>query len=148
MGNGSNQIGNQRRILRMTDTLDKLDAVRHLEVPRFSDARGQLFALERARPLPFTPVRTFVIADVPQGKHRAEHVVSCDQFLWVVEGGCHAMVREGTGDSAGPERHFRLTKRGPGLYLPKGVWLDLSEFDPGSVLLCLAAAEYDARRKR
>ncbi len=58
------------------------------------------------------------------------------------------MVQESEACLTGAKRHFRLTKRGPGLYLPEGVWLDLSEFHKGSIMLCLAAAEYDANRKR
>jgi hypothetical protein len=118
-----------------------------MEVPRFSDPRGQLFALERLRPLPFTPVRTFVIADVLPGMHRAEHVVSCDQFLWMAAGACEAVVREARSVTKG-ERRFHLAARGPGLYLPAGIWLDLAEFIPDSMLVCLAAATYDAQSKR
>jgi hypothetical protein len=132
----------------MTERTAALRAVREIEVAQFGDPRGRLVAFERASPLPFDPVRTFVIADVPPGKHRAQHVVSCDQFLWMVEGACQAVVRPGDGDPADIERRFRIVARGPGLYLPKSVWLDLSEFSPGSILLCLAAANYDAQGKR
>jgi hypothetical protein len=125
-----------------------LGAVREIEVPRFDDPRGQLTAFERSSPLPFTPVRAFVIADVPRGMHRAEHIVSCDQFLWMAAGACQVVVRQGSRDVTDGERRFRLTGRASGLYLPEGVWLDLSEFSPGSMLLCLAAATYDAQAKR
>ena len=125
-----------------------LEAVRHIDVPQFSDQRGDLFALEHSRPVPFTPVRTFVITKVPEGKHRAQHVVSCDQFLWMVAGACQAVVRERAEPLSANERSFQLTARGPGLFLPEGVWLDLSNFSSDSVLLCLASAGYDAQRKR
>jgi hypothetical protein len=125
-----------------------MDAVREIAVPRFVDQRGELFALERLRPLPFTPVRTFIITDVPPGKHRAEHAVSCDQFLWMLAGSCQALVRPMARAESADGRYFRLAARGPGLYLPECVWLDLSDFLPGSMLVCLAAAEYDAQRRR
>jgi len=127
----------------MTESLGTLDLGRLVDVPRFGDSRGQLFPFQRMQPVPFVPVRAFIIAEVPEGKHRAQHLLSCEQFLWMVAGSCHAMVRDGP--LGGDERHFRLSERGPGLYLPKGVWLDLSEFAPASILLCLAAADYVPR---
>ena len=127
----------------MTESPDTLDLVRLVDVPCFGDSRGQLFPFQRMQPVPFMPVRAFIIAEVPEGKHRAQHSLSCEQFLWMAAGSCHAMVREGP--PGGGERHFGLSERGPGLYLPEGVWLDLSEFMPASILLCLAAADYVPR---
>ena len=118
---------------------------REIDVPQFIDPRGCLVAFEQARPLPFTPVRAFVIADVPPGAHRAQHEVPCDQFLWMVAGACRAIVRQTGASDVESERQFRLVARGPGLYLPQGAWLDLSDFADGSILLCLAASGYDAR---
>jgi hypothetical protein len=138
--------GGYGQIDRMSVKRVPLDAVRQIAVPQFSDQRGELYALERLRPLPFTPVRTFVITDVPPGKHRAEHLVSCDQFLWMLMGACQAAVRPEAGSE--DQRCFGLAARGPGLYLPEGIWLDLYQFLPGSVLMCLAAAGYDAQRRR
>lgn len=123
-----------------------LDAIREIPVPQFSDRRGELFALQRLHPLPFTPVRTFIITDVPPGEHRARHAVSCDEFLWMISGGCQALLRIEADVVCADERRFQLRSRGPGLYVPEGVWLDLSNFLPGSVLVCLAAGEYNARR--
>src|SRR5262245_58680466 len=91
-----------------------LDRVRHIEVPQFSDPRGLRCALERLRPLPFTPVRTFIITDVPPGQHRAEHDASCDEFLWMAIGACQALVREAESVTKG-ERRFQLSARGSGL---------------------------------
>lgn len=125
-----------------------LNAIREIPVPRFSDRRGALFALERLSPLPFTPVRTFIITDVPPGEHRAQHAASCDEFLWMVSGGCQVLVRTKADSAGADERRFQLQSRGPGLYLPEGIWLDLSDFLPGSILVCLAAGEYNADRKR
>jgi hypothetical protein len=125
-----------------------LDRIREIPVPQFSDRRGALFALERLRPLPFTPVRTFIITDVPAGEHRAQHALLCDEFLWMLSGGCRALVRTEAGGAGADERRFQLQSRGPGLYLPEGVWLDLSNFLPGSMLVCLAAEEYSAGRRQ
>ncbi len=117
--------------------------VRMIDVACHGDPRGNLFAFEEASPLPFRPVRVFIIADVPAGAHRARHELSCDQFLWMLDGSCRALVKVD-----GQELPMALAARGPGLYLPKGVWLDLHDFAPDSALVCLAAAAYQAPSPR
>lgn len=118
-----------------------LAEARLIEVPRFADARGCLVAFEHGHPLPFTPRRTFMISEVPEGAQRARHTVSCSQFLWMAAGSCTASIRQAAEDAGGP-REFRLEQSGPGLYLPAGLWLALTAFAPGSMLICLAESEY------
>ena len=114
-----------------------------IEVPHFIDARGRLVAFEQARPLPFKPVRTFVISNVPAGARRAGHTVPCHEFLWMAAGSCGVRIRPPAGQ-AGGEEQFRLAAQGPGLYLPKGLWLELFQFSADGILICRADAEYDA----
>ena len=113
-----------------------------MDVPQFVDARGGLAALEELRPLPFRPVRTFVISDVPPGL-TAPATHPLQRVPWMAAGACRATVR--SGDSGGEEQQFHLTVRGRGLYLPPGSWIDLFDFQAGSVLVCLADRPYAAR---
>ena len=122
------------------------ERARELDVPQFADSRGRLAAFERLRPLSFTPVRTFVISDVPQGQRRAQHITRCREFLWMAAGSCRAVVRPSKECGAEDEQQFRLTAHGRGLYVPQSVWIDLYDFTPGSVLICLADAEYAGTR--
>jgi hypothetical protein len=115
-----------------------------IEVPQFPDQRGRLAAFERARPLPFTPVRTFVISEVPPGAHRACHVTRCAEFLWMATGACRATIRPSAG-RAEDEQRFRIVARGRGLFVPEGVWIDLFDFAPGSIMICMADGNYVAR---
>ncbi|HEY1384881.1 MAG TPA: FdtA/QdtA family cupin domain-containing protein [Dongiaceae bacterium] len=115
---------------------------REIDVPQFIDSRGMLVAFEHGRPIPFKPVRTFVIADVPPGAHRAQHVVSCDEVLWMAAGACEALVRHAAPEGSPREQRFHLAMRGRALYLPQGIWIDLWAFEPGSMLICLAAGDY------
>jgi hypothetical protein len=117
---------------------------REIDVPQFIDARGLLAAFQHGLPVPFKPVRTFVITDVPPNAHRARHTITCDQLLWMPAGACRALVRQSAASEAG-ERQFHLLARGRALYLPQGIWIDLWAFDPHSVLICLAAHDYAAR---
>lgn len=112
--------------------------VRLIDIPRHADARGDLFAMEQDGPLPFQPLRVFVIADVPLGAHRARHNTPCEEFLWVASGACTALLR-----ADGVETGVSLERRGPGLYVPKGTWLELRDFAPESILICVASTKYD-----
>ncbi|HKP25198.1 MAG TPA: FdtA/QdtA family cupin domain-containing protein [Dongiaceae bacterium] len=131
-----NQVGNR---------IGTGDKAREVDVPQFVDSRGRLAVFERLHPLPFKPVRAFVISEVPKGEHRARHTVPCNQFLWMAAGSCWAVVRADEQCDAADQQRFRLTANGRGLYLPRGVWIDLYEFTAGSILICLADAEYVAR---
>ena len=112
-----------------------------IDIPLFVDLRGCLVAFQQNSPLPFKPVRVFVIVDVPPDAHRAQHEVSCDEFLWMAAGACHALVRASASRDDG--HTFHLVKCGRGLYLPKGAWIDLFGFALDSVLVCMAEAEYE-----
>jgi hypothetical protein len=116
-------------------------AAREIDVPQFMDGRGRLVAFEERLPLPFRPVRTFVISDVPPGARRGGHVIRCAEFLWMAAGACRATVRPGGG---GAEQPFHLAAGGRGLYVPPGSWIDLFDFEAGSVLVCLADRPYAA----
>jgi len=109
---------------------------RLIAMPKNEDERGSLFAMESGSPLPFKPVRTLVIKDVPAGRRRAGHAVPCDQFLWTPVGSCEAEMRAGGAVA-------RTTLQGnSGLYLPKGTWIGLSDFSHDCVLICMASAGY------
>jgi hypothetical protein len=115
---------------------------REIDVPQFVDPRGRLAAFELALPLPFKPVRTFIISDVPPTAHRGQHAIDCEEFLWMATGTCRVDVRQVTGREGQDEERFHLVAHGPGLYLPRGFWIDLYEFSPGSILICMADSEY------
>ena len=117
---------------------------REIDVPQFIDARGLLAAFQYGAPLPFKPVRTFLIADVPADAHRAQHTITCDQLLWMAAGTCRALVRQSAVSAAG-ELRFHLLARGRALYVPQGLWIDLWAFDPESILICLASGDYVPR---
>jgi hypothetical protein len=113
-----------------------------VSVRSYQDVRGRLSPLERHSSLPFTPVRTFVIRDVPPGQTRAGHALTCHEFLWVLEGSCAATVYDG---------RIRLTIRlhagQQALVVSPGVWIGLSHFERGTVLLALASKPYSETKR-
>jgi UDP-2-acetamido-3-amino-2,3-dideoxy-glucuronate N-acetyltransferase len=116
--------------------------MRRLHFPVFADARGRLIPVEHLNPhLPFVPVRTFVISDVPAGRARAGHTLRCDEVLIAVRGSLVVRVR-----TARAARNSRLRRPGEALYLRKGTWISLRNFSADAVLLVLASEPYRKRK--
>jgi hypothetical protein len=109
-----------------------------IELHEHADERGRMRIVEVDEGgLPFVPVRSFIVSDVPSGKSRAGHAVSCDELLIVAQGSCLITART----KAGLEEH-RLTPEIGGVHLKPGTWLILSEFEPGTILVTYASERY------
>ena len=114
---------------------------RFLSVPERVDDRGRLRIFELDQPLPFVPVRSFVISNVPEGKTRAGHIATCDQILAVLQGSCQLTVKTDTNE----ERHH-LTPADGAIYIRRGMWLSLSDFQLDAVMLVFASERFDVKR--
>jgi UDP-2-acetamido-3-amino-2,3-dideoxy-glucuronate N-acetyltransferase len=112
-----------------------------LKVPERVDDRGRLRIFEIDYPLPFVPLRSFVISNVQRGKTRAGHILSCDQTLTMLQGGCRLTVKNGTNKE---EYHFK--PEDGAIYLQRGTWLLLSEFDSDAIMLVFASERFDISR--
>ena len=115
--------------------------LKFVNIQEHSDARGNMRIVEVDGGLPFVPVRSFIISDVPTGKTRAGHAVSCDELLIVAQGSCLITART----AAGLEEH-RLTPATGAVHLGPGTWLMLSEFEPGTILVTYASERYAETR--
>ena len=72
--------------------------LKFVDIQEQSDARGKIRIVEvDGGGLPFVPVRSFIISDVPTGKTRAGHAVSCDELIIVAQGSCLITARTGAG---------------------------------------------------
>jgi UDP-2-acetamido-3-amino-2,3-dideoxy-glucuronate N-acetyltransferase len=111
--------------------------VKLLPVPSHGDGRGRLHAIEQSGPIPFQPIRMFVIRDVPAGAWRARHAVSCHEFLWMMAGACTLDVDNGTSRAT-----LRLQAEGPGALVSSGVWMELREFTEDAVVSVFASTRY------
>jgi dTDP-4-dehydrorhamnose 3,5-epimerase-like enzyme len=109
------------------------------ELPNVVDSRGSLTFCEFAQHLPFEPRRLFYITGVPEGVGRGGHAHRECHQLWVcLQGSMQLEVFNGTGRAS-----YRLDDPCRGYFVPAGVWTDLTAFEPGTVLLCLASHPYD-----
>jgi UDP-2-acetamido-3-amino-2,3-dideoxy-glucuronate N-acetyltransferase len=114
---------------------------RLVPVPEKVDERGTLRIFELDHVLPFVPVRTFVISDVPKDKTRAGHIATCDQVLSVLRGACQLTAKIGN-----KEQQHRLTPATGALRVRRGTWLMLSEFVDDAVVVVFASERFDATR--
>ncbi len=106
------------------------------------DERGRMRIVEvDGGGLPFVPVRSFIVSDVPTGKTRAGHAVSCDELLIVAKGSCVITAR-----TKGGLQEHRLTPDTGGVHLPPGTWLILSDFEAGTILVTYASERYAETR--
>ena len=147
-------VGNPARIVGYVDTVDQASAtaplspqvpaaqggVQLFRMPLIKDMRGDLTVGEFGRSLPFTPLRYFMIMNVPSQEVRGEHAhKECEQFLVCVRGRCQVMTDDG---------HLRqeITLDDPtlGLYLPPMTWGVQYRYSPDTMLLVFASHYYDA----
>ncbi|HXL67060.1 MAG TPA: FdtA/QdtA family cupin domain-containing protein [Xanthobacteraceae bacterium] len=120
---------------------DLVEGVTLVAIDRRRDCRGQI-AIFGFDAMPFTPVRSFVILDVPEGASRGRHALSCDEFLWVAAGSCRASFANGTQKSS-----FKLDYGGHGVLVAAGVWIELNHFAPGTVVFGFSPVPYAETRK-
>jgi len=106
-----------------------------LQLETHADERGKLVVVEASRGVPFPVKRVFWVYDVPEGTGRGGHAHQfCQQLLVCVSGSCRVIA---AGDA------FTLDDPGKALYVPPGVYLDLEDWQPGTVLLVLCSHYYD-----
>ena len=103
------------------------------------DARGRLSGGEFPQHLPFSPVRYFVVYDVPPGQARGEHAHrQCRQFFIPLGGSISVTIDDGAATS-----DVVLDRTDTGLYVPPMLWTRQYDFSPGAALLVLASDPYD-----
>lgn len=113
--------------------------VQLLEVPRFSDLRGSLAAVEFPLALPFDPRRVFAVYGVPSREVRGEHAHrECWQMLWCVHGTVSVHVDDGRDTAT-----VRLARPDRALVVPPMVWASQYGYSADAVLIVHASHEYD-----
>jgi hypothetical protein len=104
----------------------------------FIDPRGSLGVTEFGQ-IPFVPQRIFWIFGVAEGETRANHGHrECEQLVFVQQGSIGALTINQHGDRT----EWKL-KTGEWLNVPPRHWLQLNNFEQGTVLGVLASLPYD-----
>lgn len=115
--------------------------VKIISLPKIFDHRGNLSFAEGNNHIPFKIERTFWIYDVPGGEERGGHAYKeTEEFIVALSGSFDVMVDDGTGNV----QTFQLNRSYYGLYVPKMIWRQMTNFSTNSVAMVLASMPYDA----
>lgn len=116
-----------------------IDDVRIIELPKFSDPRGNLSFVEQLNHIPFEIKRTYWIYDVPGGENRGGHAFKENQeFIVALSGAFDVVVDDGEN-----KRTFSLNRSYYGLYIPAGLWRGMENFSTNSLALEFGSTHYD-----
>ena len=118
-----------------------INDVKLVELPKFTDPRGNLSFVEQNNHIPFEIKRTYWIYDVPGGESRGGHAYqTTDEFIVAISGGFDVTVDDGN-----EKKVFTLNRSYYGLYIPKGLWRTMDNFSTNSLALEFANTKYDRK---
>lgn len=113
---------------------------RLIAIPNVIDERGGLVFAEADSLIPFPVQRVFWIYDVPREAVRGGHAHwVCSEFVVPVTGAFTMVVDDGQ-----RRAKVRLERPDEGILIPAGVWCELCDFEPGTVVVVMASHHYDA----
>ena len=110
-----------------------------IDLPKISDARGNLTFIEANRHVPFAIERVYYIYDVPGGSERGGHAHRGLHQLIIAMSGSFDVVLD---DGANKTR-IHLNRSYFGLYVCPMIWRELENFSSGSVCMVVASNRYD-----
>src|SRR5208337_2850608 len=103
-----------------------------------SDRQGRLTPIYNSEHVPFDIKRVYYLYDVPAGSERGGHAhKELQQLIISVSGSFDVVIKDGLN-----ERTFNLKRPFYGLYMPRLLWRELSNFSAGSICLVLASNLY------
>ena len=100
-----------------------------------ADERGSLIAIEH---LPFEIKRVFTLTNLDREKSRANHAVSCDEFITLLSGSCRLNVKSKKSDY-----RYLLTDPTVGYFIPAGLWIQLSDFSQDAILMVACSKVFE-----
>ena len=115
-----------------------LEEAKIINLPKVLDARGNLSFVEQQKHIPFDIKRTYWIYDVPGGESRGGHAYKENQEFIVALSGSFDVVL----DNGIEKKIFHLNRSYYGLYVPKGMWREMSNFSTNSLALVLSSIPY------
>ena len=116
-----------------------IEDVKIIELPKFADPRGNLSFVEQLNHIPFEIKRTYWIYDVPGGESRGGHAFRQNQeFIVALSGAFDVIVDDGK-----EKKVFNMTRSYYGLYIPAGLWREMTNFSTNSLALEFGSIHYD-----
>ena len=116
----------------------RLQDVKIIQLPKFTDPRGNLSFAEQMNHIPFEIKRTYWIYDVPGGEARGGHAFrNNEEFIVALSGAFEVVIDDGK-----EQKVFQLNRSYYGLYIPAGMWREIREFSTNSVALEFGSEHY------
>jgi dTDP-4-dehydrorhamnose 3,5-epimerase-like enzyme len=110
-----------------------------IELPKITDPRGNLTAIEAQRDIPFEIKRVYYLYDVPGGATRAGHGHrNLQQLIIAMSGSFDVLLADGV-----DQEKYHLNRSYYGLYVAPMMWREINNFSSGSVCMVLASDHYD-----
>ncbi len=108
-----------------------VDACRLINLPKITDARGNLSFLEAGRPVPYIVGRVCWVYDVPGGEsYGGQAYAHAQEFVIALSGSFDVCVDDGVS-----QRTISLNRSYFGLYIPRMIWSRMENFSTNSVCL-------------
>jgi dTDP-4-dehydrorhamnose 3,5-epimerase-like enzyme len=115
-----------------------IEDVKLIELPKFTDPRGNLSFVEQLNHIPFEIKRTYWIYDVPGGESRGGHAFKKnEEFIVALSGAFDVVVDDGHNKMV-----FSLNRSYFGLYVPAGLWREMIDFSTNSLALEFGSEHY------
>lgn len=109
-----------------------------INLPRFLDVRGNLSFAEQNSHIPFEIKRTYWIYDVPGGEARGGHAFKLnEEFIIALSGSFDVIVDDGQ-----QKKTYTLNRSYYGLYVPAGLWREMTNFSTNSLALEFGSTHY------
>lgn len=116
-----------------------VDDCQILRLRTFTDGRGSLTVAQAGLDLSFQPSRVFFLHGFTGNERRGAHAhLRSDEALICVQGGVTVDLFDGE-----QRARYRLSSSSEALYIAPTIWVDLHEFDSGSIILALASHEFE-----
>lgn len=115
-----------------------MDKAKIIQLPKILDDRGNLSFIESENHIPFHIKRCYWIYDVPGGETRGGHAYKENaEFIVALSGSFDVVLDDGNNCET-----FHLNRSYYGLYVPKMMWRQMSNFSTNSLAVVLASAAY------
>lgn len=116
-----------------------LDNCKIIDLPKYTDPRGNLSVIEGNNHIPFDIKRVYYLYDVPGGSMRAGHGhIELQQIIIAMSGSFDVIVDDGYS-----RKKIHMNRSYYGLYVPKMMWREIDNFSSGAVCLVLASTVYN-----
>ncbi len=120
--------------------MSSLSDCRIINLPKFSDSRGNLSFIEGGVHVPFDIERIYYLYDVPVDSERGVHAhKKLQQLIFAINGSFDITLDDGT-----ERKTFHLDSPSQGVCIPNMIWRELNNFSEGAVCMVLASEKYDA----